>query len=141
MADADTLRPDWLLQMESILETLNEGVVILDDSLLLVSVNDVPLDWGGYQRQDVLGRTAISVFPAEHLPYVYQQRAKAERYGYHCHEFYFPGKDGEKVPAIISGRMNAGPDGRQYSVLTVINISEQTVKTGSANHQRGACPR
>jgi sigma-B regulation protein RsbU (phosphoserine phosphatase) len=125
VADADTLKPDWLLQMESVLDTLNEGVVIMDDGLRMLYVNDVLLDWGGYKRQDVLGRTAISLFPAEDLPYMSQQRAKAERYGHHRHEFYFPRKDGEKVPAIISGRMIGGPDGRQYTLLTVTNISEQ----------------
>jgi PAS domain S-box-containing protein len=125
MPDAEMLKPDWLLQMESVLETLNEGVIITDDSTRVVYINDVLLDWGGYERQDVLGRTAISVFPAEDLPYVNQQRAKAERYGRNRHEFYFPRKDGEKVPAIISARMIVGPDGRQYAVLTVTNITDQ----------------
>jgi PAS domain S-box-containing protein len=125
MPDADMLKPDWLLQMESVLDTLNEGVVIVDDGLRVVYVNDVLLVWSGYQRQDLIGRTPNSVFPAEDLPYLYQQHAKGQRYGRNRHEFYFPRKDGEKVPAIISGRMILGPDGRQYSVLTIVNISDQ----------------
>jgi len=56
---------------------------------------------------------------------VYQQHAIGLRDGHNRHDFYFPRKDGEKVPAIISGRMIEGPDGRQYSVLTVVNISQQ----------------
>jgi PAS domain S-box-containing protein len=125
MPDADIQQPDWLLQMESILETLNEGVIIADDGLRVLFVNDVLLRWGGYERQDLLGQTPATAFPAEDLPYLKQQRAMAERYGHHRHEFYFPRKDGGKVPAIFSGRLIVGPDGRRYSILTVTNISEQ----------------
>ncbi len=125
MPASDMLKPDWLLQMESILETLNEGVVIVDDELRMVYVNDVLLEWGGYQRQDVLSRSAISLFPAEDHPYLYRQRAAGERYGHHRHEYYFPRSDGERVPAIFSGRLIVAPDRRQYTVLTITNISEQ----------------
>jgi hypothetical protein len=44
MVDADMLKPDRLLQMESVLATLNEGVVIVDHGLRAVYVNDVLLD-------------------------------------------------------------------------------------------------
>lgn len=36
MPDADLQKPDWLLQMENILETLNEGAVMTDDALRVV---------------------------------------------------------------------------------------------------------
>jgi len=46
MPDAELQQPDWLLQMENILETLNEGVVIADDALRAVFTNEVTLfDW------------------------------------------------------------------------------------------------
>ena len=46
MLDADIQGPAWLLQMENILETLNEGVVIADDALRAVFTNEVTLfDW------------------------------------------------------------------------------------------------
>src|SRR5215471_6609881 len=125
MANGEVQRPEWLLQMESILESLNEGVVIVDDALRVLFVNEVLLNWGGYQSKDILGRTPADVFPPEDLAYLSQQYAKAQRYGHNRHEFYFPRKDGGKIPAIYSGRLIVGPDGRQYSLLTIVNISEQ----------------
>ena len=43
MPDADLQQPDWLLQMENILETLNEGVVITDEALHVVFANEAEL--------------------------------------------------------------------------------------------------
>jgi PAS domain S-box-containing protein len=57
MATEDIQKPDWLLQMEAILQMLNEGVIIADHGLRLLFVNDKLLRLGGYQRQDMLGRT------------------------------------------------------------------------------------
>src|SRR5205814_9057056 len=50
MPDADLQKPDWLLQMENILETLNEGVVITDDALRVVFTNEALLRLTGSER-------------------------------------------------------------------------------------------
>lgn len=42
---ANIQKPNWLLEMESILQMLNEGVIIADDGLRLLFVNDVLLRW------------------------------------------------------------------------------------------------
>jgi len=125
MQTANIQKPDWLLQMEAILQMLNEGVIIADDGLRLLFVNDALLRFGGYQRQDMLGRTPATFFPPEDLPYLDQQYAMAQRYSHHRHEFYLPRKDGGKIPVIFSGRIFMAPDGRQYSLLTITNISDQ----------------
>jgi PAS domain S-box-containing protein len=57
MATEEIQKPDWLLQMEAILQMLNERVIIADHGLRLLFVNDKLLSFGGYQRQDMLGRT------------------------------------------------------------------------------------
>lgn len=125
MPDTGIQKPDWLNQMESILETLNEGVVIVDDRLRVVFANDALLRLGGYQRGELLGRTPDAVFPPEDLPYLDRQYEIAQRDRHHRHEFYLPRKDGGKVPVIFSGRIITGSDGRQYSVLTLTDISKQ----------------
>jgi len=56
------IKPEWLLEMESVLQMLNEGVMIADDGLRLLFVNDALLRWGGYQREDMLGRTPATFF-------------------------------------------------------------------------------
>ena len=40
MSNVNIKTPDWLRQMKSILEELNEGVVIVDDQLRVVLKND-----------------------------------------------------------------------------------------------------
>jgi PAS domain S-box-containing protein len=132
MPDADLQRPDWLLQMENILETLNEGVVIVDDGLRVMFANEALLRLGGYQRGEMRGLTPAATFPPKDLPYIMQQYAIAKEGKRHRHEYYLPRKNGERVPVIFSGRIITGPDGRQYSVLTLTDIS--------ARRRRGASP-
>lgn len=117
--------PDWLRQMESILETLNEGVVIVDDRLRVIFANDAVIRLGGYERGEIQGRTPDTMFPPEDLPYIMRQHEAGQRYGRHRHEFYLPRKDGERIPAIFSGRLIQGPDGRDYVLLVVTDISAQ----------------
>ena len=40
MRNVNIESPDWLRQMESILEELNEGVAILDDQLRIIFANE-----------------------------------------------------------------------------------------------------
>ena len=109
--------PDWLRQMESILETLNEGVVIVDDRLRVIFANDAVIRLGGYERGEIQGRTPDTMFPPEDLPYIMRQHEAGQRYGRHRHEFYLPRKDGERIPVIFSGRVIQGPDGLLYVTL------------------------
>jgi PAS domain S-box-containing protein len=125
MPNADPLEPDWLRQMENILETLNEGVVIQDDALCVVFTNEALLRLTGCERGELLGHTPEALFPPEDLPYLRQQYAIAQRNRHHRHEYDLPRKNGERVPVIFSGRLITGPDGRQYSVITLTDISAQ----------------
>ena len=63
MPDATIATPDWLRQMESILEELNEGVVIVDNQLRVVFANETLLRLGRYQRGELLGRAPDTLFP------------------------------------------------------------------------------
>jgi len=111
--------------MESILGELNEGVIIVDDQLRVIFANEALIRLGHYERDKIQGRTPAAIFPQEDLPYIMQQHALGQRYGRHRNEFYFPRKDGERVPAIFSARVIKGPDGREDMLLTVTDISAQ----------------
>lgn len=117
--------PAWLRQMETILEELNEGVAIVDDQLRIVFGNEALLQLGGYQRGELLGRAPDAIFPPEDISYIMRQHESALRYGRNRYEFHLPRKNGEKVPVISSGRVLEGPDGHEYVVVTVTDISEQ----------------
>jgi PAS domain S-box-containing protein len=117
--------PAWLRQMESILENLNEGVLIVDDQLRIIFANEALIRLGRYERGEIQGHTPGAIFPQEDLPYIMRQHELGQRHGRHRNEFYFPRKDGERIPAIFSGRVIKGPDGKEYSLVTVTDISVQ----------------
>src|SRR5215469_5736898 len=119
------IQTDWLQQMETLLEELNEGVVICDDQLRVVFANEALLRLGGYQRSEIQGRTPDAIFPPEDIPYINRQHESGHRERHTRHEFYLPRKDGEKIPAIFSGREIEGPDGQEYTLLVVTDISAQ----------------
>jgi PAS domain S-box-containing protein len=125
MSETDIPTPDWLRQMGSVLEELNEGLVVVDSHLRMVFVNEALLRLGRYDREEIQGHTPDAIFPAEDLPYLMQQRATGQRLGHHRHEFYIPRRDGEKVPVIFSGRIIQGPDGQEYTLLILADISAQ----------------
>ena len=97
----------------------------MDEGLRAVFANEALLHLTGYQRGEMLGRTPDAFFAAEDVSYLMQQHAIAQRSQHHRHEYYLPRKDGERVPVIYSGRIIAGADGRQYSVITFTDISAQ----------------
>ena len=117
--------PTWLRQMESILEELNEGVIIIDDQLRVIFANEALIRLGRYERREIQGHTPDAIFPREDLPYIMRQHELGQRYGRHRNEFYFPRKDGEKIPAIFSSRIIKGPDGKEYGLITITDISAQ----------------
>lgn len=125
MPDPRIQTPEWLRRMETILEELNEGVVIVDNQLRIVFANEALVRMGQYEREEIEGRTPEAIFPATDIPYVMQQRESGYRYGRHRYEFYLPRKNGEKIPAIFSGRGIQGPDGQRYDLIILTDISAQ----------------
>lgn len=125
MTNANIQTPEWVRQTKSILEELNEGVVITDDELRVVFANEALLRLGRYRHGEIQGRTPDAIFPPEDIPYIMQQHESGRRQRHTRNEFYFPRRDGEKIPAIFSGREIQGPDGQEYVLLVVTDISAQ----------------
>src|SRR5208337_3800669 len=125
MPNVNIKTPDWLRHTEDILEELNEGVVIVDNQLRVVFANEALLRLGMYNREEIRGRTPDAVFPAKDIPYLLRQHESGHRYGRNRNEFYLPRKNGEKIPAIFSSRVIQGPDGQEYVLLTVTDISAE----------------
>ena len=125
MPNTNVQTPDWLRQMENILEELNEGVAILDSQVRVVFANEALVRLGRYEREELQGRTPDAIFPPEDIPYLLQQHESDRLLGRHRHEFYLPRKDGGKIPAIFSARAIQGPDGQEYVLLVVTDISAQ----------------
>ena len=104
--------PNWLREMGTILEELNEGVVVVDDQLRVIFANEALTRMGHFEREEIQGRTPDAIFPPNDIPHIMRQHESGHRYGRNRDEFYLPRKDGQKIPVIFSGRIIQGPDGR-----------------------------
>lgn len=121
----DLERPEWLAQMEGILETLNEGVLISDDCNHIVFVNNVLVEMTGIPSEELLGRSPEDFYSGEDAAFLSRQIAFGERLGQNRFEFYVPKPNGERVPVVISSRVIEDPDGREFAIVTFTDITEQ----------------
>lgn len=117
-AHVEDERPDWLAQVEGVLETLNQGVMIADDCKKIIFVNDVFTEMTDVPSEEMLGHTSAHFFPPEDLPQLERLIAQGESAGRNRFEFYLPRKDGGKVPVVVSARRIEDPDGREFAVVT-----------------------
>ncbi len=118
-------RPDWLLQMEDILETLNQGVMILDDCRDILFINSCLEKMFGLPASEVVGRNGLSFYREEERKVMVGHIERGMEAGQNRFEFVLPVKDGSRLPVIISSRMFEDPDGLQFVVVTFTDISEQ----------------
>lgn len=118
-------QPDWIAQMEGVLETLNEGVIVVDDCSHVIFTNSVFLEMTGFSSDELLGQLSTHLYNPEDAAIVEAQREKGRRSGHNRFEFVIPQKDGKRLPVIISARRLEDPDGRQFAVITFADISEQ----------------
>ena len=115
-----------LQEMEQILETLNDGVVIADDSDQILFVNAVFEEMTGFSRSQVIGRNARQLYHrTEEFAFAQALNQKARELGRAREEFFLPTKNGGRVPVVVSMRAMPGPDGGHFSVVTLTDISEQ----------------
>ena len=111
----DSERPQWLQQMEPILETLNDGVVIGNDSSEILFVNTVFEEMTGFLRDEIIGHDALQlIFGADGADDHARARAfrdKTIEKGRGREEFFLATKDGGRLPVVISVRAIYGPEG------------------------------
>jgi len=122
----DSERPQWLQQMEPILETLNDGVVIADDSGQILFVNTVFEEMTRILRGEIIGRDIRQLYlGAEDYARAQAIRKKTYEKGRDREEFFLPTKDGGRLPVVVSLRAMHGPEGGRFEVVTLTDISEQ----------------
>jgi len=119
-------RPDWLLQMEDILETLNEGVLISDDCHRILFVNSCLAEMTDRSPADLVGKNSSHFYSAQENIFMLEQIERGAQMGSNRFEFVLPKKNGERIPVIISSRTFEDPNGRQFAVVTFTDISDQT---------------
>ena len=117
-------KPEWLAQIEAVLEVLNEGVVIADDSNRILFANSRFLEMTGFSRHELLGNEASSFYSSQEWASLTPQIDIVLRSGHNRYSFVLPQKDGGRLPVIVSSRMIRN-SGHQFDVATFTDISEQ----------------
>jgi PAS domain S-box-containing protein len=125
MPNTNIAAPDWLRQMEGILETLNEGVVIADDRQRILFANECMERLTQRPRSALIGRTPDAFYQGEDLERIQQQGALGLARGENRYESFLPRPDGTRVPVIFGSRNLKDPEGHQISVITCTDITEQ----------------
>jgi len=117
-------KPEWLMQMETVLEVLNEGVVIADDSHRILFANSRFVDMTGIPRQDLIGFAPSCFYSSQEMEFLRQQIDVAFRAGHNRYAFVLPRKGGGRLPVIISSRTLQN-SGSRFGIVTFTDISEQ----------------
>jgi PAS domain S-box-containing protein len=121
----DTKKPEWLQQMENILETLNVGVLLSDHTFRTIFVNSVFEEMTGISREELVGKDAVrDYYSREDWEIISARRAQTRDIGRGRDEFFLPRKDGTRLPVVISARRLNSPEGDQLTIATFTEISE-----------------
>ena len=119
-------KPQWLQQMGSILETLNDGVVIADDSNQILFANAVFEEMTGTPRGEIIGTDARQLYDrAEEFALAQAFHQKALEMGRSREEFFLPTKGSGRLPVVVSVRVMRRPEGGRFAIVTLTDISEQ----------------
>src|ERR1700735_4183029 len=123
--------PEWLAQIEGILETLNEGVIIADDCPQIIFANANFEAMTGMPRSDFIGSNFDKFFTPEEAETLNNHRDRGMQAGHNRFEFVLPRHDGSRLPVIVSARSIEAPDGRRFAIVTFIDISDQKRAEGN----------
>jgi len=125
-------KPDWLRQMEPILETLNDGVLIADESGEILFVNSV------FEEMTRMLRSETTSRDGQHINLRAEDDARLRAPGKKTRKtepgreaFLLPTKDGQRLPVAVSVRVMRQPEGKRLTVVTLTDISEQTYTEGN----------
>jgi PAS domain S-box-containing protein len=119
------LQPEWLLQVQEVLETLNQGIIITDECPRLVYANTLFQEMVGKTSEELIGKYVKDFYPAEDVPFLLSRIGFRQLHGQDRFEFYLPQATGEHLPVVIAARQLEDPDGRVFAIVTFTDIAEQ----------------
>jgi phosphoserine phosphatase RsbU/P len=115
---------EWLTHMETVLEVLNEGVIIADDRHRILFANSRFVEMTGIPRQDLIGFDPSHFYSSQEMDFLRQQIDVAFQAGHSRYVFVLPRKGGGRMPVIISSRRLEN-FGSKFAIVTFTDISEQ----------------
>src|SRR5258708_12193785 len=117
-------KPEWLTQMETVLEVLNEGVIISDDRRQILFANSRFVEMTGIPPQDLFQFDRSRFYSSQEWDFLKQQMDIGSRAGHNRYAFVLPQKGGGRLPVIISSRRFQN-SGSRFGIVTFTDISEQ----------------
>jgi PAS domain S-box-containing protein len=117
-------KPEWLAQMENVLEVLNEGVIVASDQHRILFANSQFVEMTGFPLYELIGVDASSFYSSQEWGFLAQQIDIAFRAGHNRHSFVLPTRGGGRLPVIISSR-TIHNSGSRFGIVTFTDISEQ----------------
>jgi PAS domain S-box-containing protein len=135
-----TNTPGWLVRMETVLEMLNDGVIIASDGNRILFANSRFVEMTGISRQDLIDFDPLRFYSSKERDFLRQQIAVAFRAGHNRYAFVLPRKGGGRLPVIISSRTLQN-SGERFAIVTFTDISEQVraqeeLRTANAELQK-----
>lgn len=115
----------WVDQVGSVLETLNQGVIINDERRHVIFANSMFLEMIKMPGAELLGRSIVDLYPPQDAAKLLGFIGDREVQGRARYEFYIPQADGGRLPVAVTSRLVQGSDGRFYGIVTATDISDQ----------------
>jgi PAS domain S-box-containing protein len=117
-------KPDWLTHMETVLEVLNEGVIISDDRRRILFANSRFVEMTDIPLRDLIGFDPSCFYSSQEMDFLSHQGEVALHAGHNRYAFVLPQKGGGRLPVIISSRTIEN-SGAKFGILTFTDISDQ----------------
>ncbi len=112
----------------TLVETMNEGLLIRDEHDLITYVNPKLCQMWGYSREEILGHPSTDFLDADNQRILKEQRIKRRAGGQDPYEVTWTTQKGGKIPTILSPRPIFDDDGTfrgSFGILTDITTRKQ----------------
>lgn len=113
---------------ESIIDAINDMLIVTDKEMRVVSINPAAMELLGYTQEDFLGKTAGHFFAQEDSPFLFSDVVKLIKQGrdLNNYETIFVSKHGRRFPVLFSCAAIKGKEGGIiYMVCMAKDISER----------------
>jgi PAS domain S-box-containing protein len=114
-----------------LIETMQEGLGVLDENGTITYINNRICEMSGYSKEELIGRAATDFIDEPYLDQVYEQIERRREGHTRSYEVKWKGKDGRRVPTIISAAPILDEEGRfkgSFAVITDITERERVEK-------------
>jgi len=106
-----------------LVESMSDGLGVMDENQVLTYVNDRICEMLEYSRDEIIGRPAADFVDESHRAVLEEQKTLRSQGQNRSYEAVWVGKDGRKVPTIVSPKAIFGSAGRftgSFGIVTDI---------------------